>query len=336
MDSSYDGESLTRSQHIIAVISLSTLCVGLDYILDSRGMFSLGAGTFGLLCGIILTDRLNIDPNTNKNWTNLILPLAIILLGFGLDINMVLSNQIGVAGLYTITITIIAAFSCTLLISRILGIDRLEAFALGAGGAICGNSAVLAVAPSLRLSSKQTGSILAVINILGLATFLSVPLLASAIGFEPESAGIWAGSTVHAVPQAIAAGEAMGGDALSLASGTKLTRVLGLLIVVPAAIIYSSENGESGNKNSSGISRIPLFLPGFILASILSSFLLPETIAQNIEHLGSLLMVPILILIGLSIRPKELLNVSKPIMIAGSVSTVCMMLASAIALVILM
>ena len=299
-------------------------------------MFSLGAGTFGLLCGIILSDRLNIDPNTNKNWTNLILPLAIILLGFGLDINKVLSNQIGVAGLYTIIITIIAAFSCTLLISRILGIDRLEAFALGAGGAICGNSAVLAVAPSLRLSSKQTGSILAVINILGLATFLSVPLLASAIGFEPESAGIWAGSTVHAVPQAIAAGEAMGGDALSLASGTKLTRVLGLLIVVPAAIIYSSENGESGNKISSGISRIPLFLPGFILASILSSFLLPETIAQNIEHLGSLLMVPILILIGLSIRPRELLNVSKPIMIVGSLSTVCMMLASAIALVILM
>ena len=174
------------------------------------------------------------------------------------------------------------------------------------------------------------------INILGLATFLSVPLMASAIGFEPESAGIWAGSTVHAVPQAIAAGEAMGGDALSLASGTKLTRVLGLLIVVPAAIIYSSENGESGNKISSGISRIPLFLPGFILASILSSFLLPETIAQNIEHFGSLLMVPILILIGLSIRPRELLNVSKPIMIAGSLSTVCMMLASAIALVILM
>ena len=266
-------------------------------------MFSLGAGTFGLLCGIILSDRLNIDPNTNKNWINLILPLAIIMLGFGLDINMVLSNQIGVAGLYTIIITIIAAFSCTLLISRVLGIDRLEAFALGAGGAICGNSAVLAVAPSLRLSSKQTGSILAVINILGLATFLSVPLLASAIGFEPKSAGIWAGSTVHAVPQAIAAGEAMGGDALSLASGTKLTRVLGLLIVVPAAIIYSSENGESGNKISSGISRIPLFLPGFILASILSSFLLPETIAQSIEHFGSLLMVPILILIGLSIRP---------------------------------
>ena len=47
-------------------------------------------------------------------------------------------------------------------------------------------------------------------------------------------------------------------------------------------------------------------------------------------------MVPILILIGLSIRPRELLNVSKPIMIAGSLSTVCMMLASAIALVILM
>lgn len=299
-------------------------------------MFSLGAGTFGLLCGIILSDGLDIDPNTNKNCINLILPLAIILLGFGLDLNMLASNKIGVAGLYTIIITIITAFSCTLLISRVLGIDRHQAFALGAGGAICGNSAVIAVAPSLRLSSKQTGSILAVVNVLGLATFLSVPLLANAIGFEPESAGIWAGSTVHAVPQAIAAGEAMGGDALSLASGTKLTRVLGLLIVVPGAIIYSSQKEKSGNKFSSGISRIPLFLPGFILASILASFLLPESITQHIERLGSLLMVPILILIGLSIRPRELLNVSKPIMIAGSLSTACMMLASATALVILM
>ena len=118
----------------------------------------------------------------------------------------------------------------------------------------------------------------------------------------------------------------------SLASGTKLTRVLGLLIVVPAAIIYSSENGESGtnlrnlkNPIVSAASSSPLFCPRSYFRKLL----------PKISSTRSLLMVPIWILIGLSIRPRELLNVSKPIMIVGSPFTVCMMLASAIALVIL-
>ena len=170
-----------------------------------------------------------MDPIVNKVWVNTLLPLAIILLGFGLDIKVVFSDHIGFVGLVTIATSIITAFTCTMLLSRAFGIDRIEAFALGAGGAICGNSAVLAVAPSLRLSTKQTGSILAVVNILGLATFLSVPIMARVIGLHTDAAGIWAGATVHAVPQAIAAGEAMGGDALVLASGTKADQGAGLI-----------------------------------------------------------------------------------------------------------
>jgi uncharacterized integral membrane protein (TIGR00698 family) len=327
---------LARSIWILTVLTISLLSIFVDYALNARGLLSFGTGTMGFLFGLLISKKVNMDPLVNKVWVNTLLPLAIILLGFGLDIKVVFSDHIGFVGLVTIATSIFTAFTCTMLLSRALGIDRIEAFALGAGGAICGNSAVLAVAPSLRLSTKQTGSILAVVNILGLATFLSVPIMARVIGLHTDAAGIWAGATVHAVPQAIAAGEAMGGDALVLASGTKLTRVLALLLVVPLAATFSSRAGEIDGNTSKALSRIPMFLPGFIVASVASSFLLPESLSQPMEYSGSILMVPILVMIGMSIQFDDLLSASRPILTVGAISTICMMAATASALVILM
>ena len=325
---------MARSIWILTVLTISLLSIFVDYALNARGLLSFGTGTMGFLFGLLISKKVNMDPLVNKVWVNTLLPLAIILLGFGLDIKVVFSDHIGFVGLVTIATSIFTAFTCTMLLSRHC-IDRIEAFALGAGGAIVG-IVRCPVAPSLRLSTKQTGSILAVVNILGLATFLSVPIMARVIGLHTDAAGIWAGATVHAVPQAIAAGEAMGGDALVLASGTKLTRVLALLLVVPLAATFSSRAGEIDGNTSKALSRIPMFLPGFIVASVASSFLLPESLSQPMEYSGSILLVPILVMIGMSIQFEDLLSASRPILTVGAISTICMMAATASALVILM
>ena len=190
--------------------------------------------------------------------------------------------------------------------------------------------------PPLRLGAAKTGAIVAVVNLLGLATFLSVPILAQLLGMSDQTAGIWAGSTVHAVPQAIAAGEALGGDALSLASGTKLTRVLGLLVVVPIASLFAEHKGTTSTDEGSKKSNIPLFLPGFIIASILATTLVPMQIATQLEDFGSILMVPVLVLIGSSIDVKELAGAAGPILWTGAVSTVVVMTSTALALAMLM
>ena len=317
----------TRSVFIIAILSL--LAISIDFTLESAGLFSLGAGTLGFLLGLFLSSFYVVDSNEGKYAIDSILPVAIVLLGFGLDLALISSGDIGFAGLASILTAIIVAFVTTMIMGRLLGIDKFQSFALGAGGAICGTSAVLAVAPSLRLDAAKSGAIIAVVNLLGVMTFLSVPILALLLGMSDQTAGIWAGSTIHAVPQAIAAGDALGGDALSLASGTKLTRVLGLLIVVPIASLFAMDKktifSDNGNKNAS----IPLFLPGFILASLLATTLIPEQMCAQLENFGSVLLVPVLVLIGSSIDVKELFGTAGPILWAGAISTVIVMASTA-------
>ncbi len=336
MISSRLGESLIRIRSVFAITTVSLLAILTDSLFDSQDVLSLGAGTFGFLFGLLLTSLIAIESSERKYAIDSILPAAIVLLGFGLDIALLTSGDLGVAGLASILIAITVAFITTMIAGKIFGIDKPQSFALGAGGAICGTSAVLAVAPSLRLGPAKTGAIVAVVNLLGLATFLSVPILAHLLGMSDQTAGIWAGSTVHAVPQAIAAGEALGGDALSLASGTKLTRVLGLLVVVPLSSLFAEHketiSADEGNKKS----NIPLFLPGFIIASILATTLIPEQIAAQLEDFGSVLMVPVLVLIGSSIDVKELAGAAGPILWTGAVSTVVVMVSTALALAMLM
>ena len=324
----------TRSVLVIAILSL--LAISIDFTLESEGLFSLGAGTLGFLLGLFLTSFYAVDSSEGKYGIDSILPVAIVLLGFGLDIALISSGDIGVVGLASILTAITVAFVTTMIIGRMLGIDKFQSFALGAGGAICGTSAVLAVAPSLRLDASKSGAIIAVVNLLGVITFLSVPILAQILGMSDQTAGIWAGSTVHAVPQAIAAGEALGGDALSLASGTKLTRVLGLLIVVPIASLFAMDKKTIFSDNGNKKANIPLFLPGFILASLLATTLVPEQISAQLENLGSLLMVPVLVLIGSSIDVKEMFGTAGPILWAGMISTIIVMASTASILAMLM
>ena len=334
--SSRPGESLIRTRSVIAITTVSLLAILIDSLLDAREIFSLGAGTLGFLLGLSLASFIAIESSERKYAIDSILPASIVLLGFGLDIALLSSGDLGVAGLASILIAITVAFITTMIMGKILGIDTSQSFALGAGGAICGTSAVLAVAPSLRLSAAKTGAIVAVVNLLGLATFLSVPILAHLLGMSDQTAGIWAGSTVHAVPQAIAAGEALGGDALSLASGTKLTRVLGLLVVVPIASFFAEHKGTTSTDERVKKGNIPLFLPGLIIASILATTLMPVQIATQLEGFGSILMVPVLVLIGSSIDLKELAGAAGPILWAGAVSTIIVMASTAFALAMLM
>ena len=94
----------------------------------------------------------------------LVMPMAIILLGFGLNIRSFFGPEIGHLGLFVMLITASTSFITCYLIGRYMKLDLETSLALGTGGAICGNSAVIAVSPSLKLKEEKVGVILAIIN----------------------------------------------------------------------------------------------------------------------------------------------------------------------------
>ena len=294
---------------------------------------NIGASTLALIMGAILA---NFSSNTEKGgkWMiKVIMPIAIILLGFGLELTSLLKSEIGPLGLFVVIITALTSFMACYFVGKYLKLDLETSLALGTGGAICGNSAVIAVSPGLKLKEEKVGVILAIVNLLGLITFFTIPVLSKLLNLTEEQAGIWAGSVIHAVPQAIAAGESIGPEAIVIATTVKLSRVSLLVIIVPlCAIIANNNTNVEGEKFKIG--TIPYFVPGFIITAILSTWLMPTEVSNHLASIGKILLLPLLASVGFFINKESMKDAGGPVLIVGLIATICMSISSYLVIVI--
>ena len=294
---------------------------------------NIGASTLALIMGAILA---NFSSNTEKGgkWMiKVIMPIAIILLGFGLELTSLLKSEIGPLGLFVVIITALTSFMACYFVGKYLELDLETSLALGTGGAICGNSAVIAVSPGLKLKEEKVGVILAIVNLLGLITFFTIPVLSKLLNLSEEQAGIWAGSVIHAVPQAIAAGESIGPEAIVIATTVKLSRVSLLVIIVPLCAIIANNNiNVEGEKFKIG--TIPYFVPGFIITAILSTWLMPTEVSNHLASIGKILLLPLLASVGFFINKESMKDAGGPVLIVGLIATICMSISSYLVIVI--
>ena len=306
---------------IISIIAYSMNDVFID--LDIK----IGASTLALILGALSA---NLVPNIEKGgkWMiKIMMPLAIILLGFALNLTSFFGSDIGYLGLIVVIITAITSFMACYFIGKYMKLDLETSLALGTGGAICGNSAVIAVSPGLKLKEEKVGVILAIINLLGLITFFIIPVLSKLLNLTEEQAGIWAGSVIHAVPQAIAAGESIGPEAIVIATTVKLSRVSLLVIIVPlCAIIANNKAKLEGEKFKIG--TIPYFVPGFIITATLSTWLMPTEISNYLASIGKILLLPLLASVGFFINKESMKDAGGPVLIVGLIATICMSISS--------
>ena len=312
---------------IISIIAYSMNDVFID--LDIK----IGASTLALILGALSA---NLVPNIEKGgkWMiKIMMPLAIILLGFALNLTSFFGSDIGYLGLIVVIITATTSFMACYFIGKYMKLDLETSLALGTGGAICGNSAVIAVSPGLKLKEEKVGVILAIINLLGLITFFIIPVLSKLLNLTEEQAGIWAGSVIHAVPQAIAAGESIGPEAIVIATTAKLSRVSLLVIIVPlCAIIANNNTNVEGEKFKIG--TIPYFVPGFIITAILSTWLMPTEVSNHLASIGKILLLPLLASVGFFINKESMKDAGGPVLIVGLIATICMSISSYLVIVI--
>ena len=327
-------ETSGSSQHegglnrgIALCIILGIIAYLLDGWLQSSDLFSLGSGTLAFILGGICA-RLITGIQSGGDWMiRKILPITIICLGFGLDLTLLFGDGAGRIGLM---IGVSSAFFClvsSVFIGRVLGVGTDSSLAIGCGGAICGNSAVVAVSSPLRIRQDVLAIILATINILGVVTFITIPIFSTILGLEEASAGIWAGSTIHAVPQAISAGEAIGGEGTIMATTIKLSRVGLLVVIVPlCAIVGGSYQKRDYLQNP--LSKIPYFLPGFILAAVVATWLMPADYSDPLADLAKFSLAPIMASIGFFLSIEGVGNEGARIFAIGAISSGTMVLFS--------
>jgi uncharacterized integral membrane protein (TIGR00698 family) len=226
----------------------------------------------GLAIGNLFTLPASLKPGIGVA-VKRVLRIGIVLLGLKLSIVEV--GTIGLKSLPVILVTIPAAILIVTFLARRLGLpDRLGTL-IAVGTGICGNTAIVAVSPTIGAKEEETSYAVACITVFGLFAMLAYPFVAHwMFGGDSFAAGLFLGSAVHDTSQVAGAGMVYqdyyrDAQALNVATVTKLERNLSMLVVIPLMSILYHRRSAEGSAPPPWYTMVPLFVIGFACMSAL-------------------------------------------------------------------
>lgn len=237
-----------------------------------------------------------------------LLKIAVVGLGFGMFIKQTLET--GKEGLSLTFFSILITVSLGILLSRILKIDLKLGHLITSGTAICGGSAIAAVAPVIKAEPKTISIALGVVFLLNSIALFIFPPLGHFLNLSQNQFGLWCAVAIHDTSSVVGAALGYGDEALRIATTVKLSRTLW---IIPLSILSMFLFKSKGEKI-----KIPYFIGLFILAIVINSFdILPKIITENIVLISKRLLVVTLFLVGTTINFKDLKETGyKPILLA--------------------
>lgn len=231
-----------------------------------------------------------------------VLEVAVVLLGASVSAQTVMA--IGPALLIGIPAVVTLALCAGYLIGRVLRLPHRLAVLVACGNAICGNSAIAAVAPVIGAEGADIASSIAFTAVLGVVVVLVLPLLAPLAHLSAAQFGVLAGLTVYAVPQVLAATAPVAAASVQVGTLVKLMRVLMLgPVVLVLSLAAGSEARSAGTAARRRLHRlVPWFIIGFLaMAALRSLGLLPEAVLGPISAVAGLLTVVSMAALGLGV-----------------------------------
>ena len=269
----------------------------------------VGGPVFGILLGMLFAKKRRPQATESgiKFTGKKILQYAIILLGF--EMNLFHVVEVGEQSLYVMIFTLLAAFGAAFLMGKILGLDRDMTALVGAGTAICGGSAIAAVAPVIGAKDRDVVISIATIFFFNVLAVFIFPFLGHTMGMSDAGFGMWAGTAVNDTSSVVAAGYAYSHEAGAYATIVKLTRTL---MIVPVCLFFALLMMRSAAQSGTGFSlkRIfPMFVLYFVLACIVNTTgILPAEVSHGLGMLGKFSIVLAMSAIGLNTDLPSLLK----------------------------
>ncbi|MFI3285836.1 MAG: putative sulfate exporter family transporter [Rikenellaceae bacterium] len=224
-----------------------------------------------------------------------LLQYCVVGLGFGMNLHESLAA--GKEGMIFTIISVVTVMVVGVLVGRWLGVSRKGGYLIASGTAICGGSAIAAVAPVIDADESDTSLALAVIFILNAIALFVFPPLGHLFEMTQEQFGVWAAIAIHDTSSVVGAGAAFGEEALKVATTVKLTRALW---IIPLSLISAFVFKSSGKKV-----QIPYFILCFIGAMILNTYVsLPVWLTAATSQLSHRGLSATLFLIGAGLTPE--------------------------------
>ncbi|MGQ9655486.1 MAG: putative sulfate exporter family transporter [Thermodesulfobacteriota bacterium] len=218
---------------------------------------------------------------------------GLVILGSG-----ILFGEIVKAGLYGIVqavLVVAVIWYFTFWVAKKMQVDDEFAAMLSSGVSICGVSAAIATSGAVKGDPKKLSYVTSIVLICAVPMMVLEPVFAKWVGMPHEVAGAWLGGTLDTSGSVVAAGAIISETAMKVGVIVKMSQ--NVLIGVAAfilSIIWTFKKAAEipGGEKPSAMEiwyRFPKFVLGFIIASILFSFLLDaKTVADTKGPLGSL------------------------------------------------
>ena len=275
----------------------------------------IGGAVIAILAGMVVTlllrDKSGMEPGI-RFVSKKVLQWAVILLGFGMDLNVVV--QTGRQSLPIIVCTISVSLLVAFFLRRWMRIRGKVATVVGVGSSICGGSAIAATAPVIDADEEEVAQAISVIFFFNVLAALLFPALGQAIGFDTtsgEAFGIFAGTAVNdtsSVTATAATWDSMwnlGSATLDKAVTVKLTRTLAIIpITLVLAFLRTRREKQDGGNRVDFKKIFPFFILFFIAASIVTTvavhFGVSASVFDPVKELSKFLIVLAMAAIGLN------------------------------------
>lgn len=243
-----------------------------------------------LFLGIFMALTIGVPyGNFSKKASKYLLQVSVVGLGFGMNLHESLAT--GREGMIFTIVSVIGVLLIGTLLGRLLKINKRNAYLISTGTAICGGSAIAAVAPVINADENETSLALAIIFMLNAIALFIFPPIGRWLGMTQSQFGMWAAIAIHDTSSVVGAGAAYGEEALKIVTTVKLTRALWIIpVAIFSAIIF-----RSGSKKIS----IPWFIFMFIGAMLINTFLpFPAQLSTGIVFLSKKLLCVTLFFLG--------------------------------------
>lgn len=280
----------------------------LSMVLEKFTPSAFNSILIALLMGIVLGNTLSLpkslEPGVGYTGSKM-LELSILFLAVGINYTQI--SALGLSSFWGIAVMVLFIVTLTFFMSKYFQCPTNTGLLVGFGTAICGSSAIAALAPSLKNKEKEDVAIsMAVVNLMGTIGMLLLPWIVMQLNFSNADLGYIIGATLHSVGNVAGAGFSIGKEAGDAAITVKLARVA---MLTPGLIYMNYLVNRDTQTNWKSYFKLPWYLIGFIAVTVIVSIIdIPKETSKSLEYIGKIILTIAMAAIGLKVSFNKLLK----------------------------
>lgn len=258
----------------------------------------------GLLYGLTFAHPYHLDA---KRLSKLLLQVSVVGLGFGMDLAQVI--RVGRSGFLYTALSITFAMGLGWALGKMLSVKKRVSFLISAGTAICGGSAIAAVAPIANATEEEIAVSLGTVFVLNSVALIAFPVVGKLLHMTQTEFGLWSALAIHDTSSVVGAAAKYGAVALAVGTTVKLARALW---IVPMSV------GTAAVRKSDARIQWPWFIVFFCLAAVANTYLpVFHPAYTELKHLGIIGLTVTLFLIGTGLSKETLREVGVRPLVQG-------------------